>query len=212
MIDEKSFFKLSYGLYIVSSKAGEKAGGCVVNTLAQVTAVPEKLAVTVSKDNYTTELIQASGYFTGTVLTEATDMNTIAAFGFRSGKDIDKFDGFSAQTDVNGVPYLTDTMAAVYSCKVVGQLDLGTHIMFIGEVTEAKTLNDAPVMTYDYYHRIKKGTTPKNAPSYKKTVEVSGKKAFRCKVCGYVVEAESLPDDFVCPICHQGRDAFEEIN
>lgn len=212
MIDEISFFKLSYGLYIVSSKAGEKAGGCIVNTLAQVTAVPEKLAVTVSKSNFTTELIQKSSRFTGTVLTEATDMNTIAAFGFRSGKEIDKFEGFATQTDASGIPYLADTMAAVYSCKVTGQLDLGTHIMFIGEVTEAKLLSDAPVMTYDYYHRVKKGTTPKNAPSYKKAVETTGKKAFRCKVCGYVVEAESLPDDFVCPICHQGRDAFEEIN
>lgn len=211
MIDEKSFFKLSYGLYLISSKADGKAGGCIANTLTQVTAVPEKLAVTLSKQNFTTSLIQSSGYFTGTVLTEQTDRNTIASFGFRSGRDVDKFEGFSVREDENGIPYLSDTMAAVYSCKVVNQLDLGSHIMFIGEVTEAKSLDDSPVMTYDYYHRVRKGTTPPNAPSYKKHVETSGKRAFRCKICGYVVEAETLPDDFTCPICHQGRDAFEEI-
>lgn len=110
--------------------------------------------------------------------------------------------------DKNGIKYVTDCAAARYSCKVVKSLDLGTHVMFIGEVLDAEVLNEDEVMTYSYYHKVKKGTTPKNAPSYK---EETKKKGFRCEVCGYILEADEIPDDFICPICGVGKDRFKKI-
>lgn len=213
MVEPTSFFRLSYGVYIVTTLSGEKHNGCVANTVVQVAAEPAQLGVSISKDNYTCRMIEESGVFNATVLTEQFDMNLIAAFGFQSGKDVDKFDGFSFETDDRGVRYLTEHMAAMFSCRVISRLDLGSHVFFVDEVVEAQKLEGEPVMTYAYYHQVKKGTTPKNAPSYQKEIAVpgTGKKRFRCMFCGYIVEADSLPDDFTCPICGQGRDAFEEI-
>lgn len=215
-IDLTAFFKLTYGLYIVSSFAGEQKSGCVVNTVTQVTAEPPKLAVTVSKDNFTCSLIQQSGLFTATALTQDADMNLIGAFGFRSGRDEDKFSGFPTTLDKNGVPYVTSYAAAVFSCRVEKQVDLGTHILFIGDVTEAKKLIEGELLTYGYYHAVKKGGTPKNAPSYKgdlseKPEAPAEKTTWRCKICGYIVEAEELPPDYTCPICRQPVSAFEKV-
>ena len=212
-MDIQAFFKLSYGLYVVSARSGEKKYGCIVNTLQQVTAEQPMLSVAVNKNSVTAKAILDSGRFCGTVLTETADMNLIGTFGFKNSEAVDKFAAFSTKEDENNIPYLTEHAAARYSCEVAGTLDLGTHILIIGKVTEAEILSDEPVMTYDYYHRVVKGGTPPTAPSYKGNIshKPAQKAQWRCKICGYIYEGDPLPADFVCPICGQGADKFEKV-
>ena len=148
-----------------------------------------------------------------TVLTETADLQLIGTFGFKNSEAVDKFASFSTRSDEYQIPYLVEHTAARYSCKVTDTLDLGTHILIVGEVTETEILSDEPVMTYDYYHRVVKGGTPPTAPSYKgNLVKKPEKKAqWRCKICGYIYDGDPLPADFVCPICGQGADQFEKI-
>ena len=212
-MDIQAFFKLSYGLYVVSARSGEKKYGCIVNTLQQVTAEPPMLSVAVNKNSVTAKAILDSGRFCGTVLTETADLHLIGTFGFKNSEAVDKFAAFSTKEDENNIPYLTEHAAARYSCEVAGTLDLGTHILIIGKVTEAEILSDEPVMTYDYYHRVVKGGTPPTAPSYKGNIshKPAQKAQWRCKICGYIYEGDPLPADFVCPICGQGADKFEKV-
>ena len=212
-MDIQAFFKLSYGLYVVSARSGEKKYGCIVNTLQQVTAEPPMLSVAVNKNSVTAKAILDSGRFCGTVLTETADLHLIGTFGFKNSEAVDKFAAFSTKEDENNIPYLTEHAAARYSCEVAGTLDLGTHILIIGKVTEAEILSDEPVMTYDYYHRVVKGGTPPTAPSYKGNIshKPAQKAQWRCKICGYIDEGDPLPADFVCPICGQGADKFEKV-
>ena len=212
-MDIQAFFKLSYGLYVVSARSGEKKYGCIVNTLQQVTAEPPMLSVAVNKNSVTAKAILDSGRFCGTVLTETADLHLIGTFGFKNSEAVDKFAAFSTKEDENNIPYLTEHVAARYSCEVAGTLDLGTHILIIGKVTEAEILSDEPVMTYDYYHRVVKGGTPPTAPSYKGNIshKPAQKAQWRCKICGYMYEGDPLPADFVCPICGQGADKFEKV-
>ena len=149
-MDQTAFFKLSYGLYIISTTFEGKDAGCVANTLHQVTSSPAQLAVTLNKDNYTEQLIEKSGRFAAVVLTEYCDMDTIKNFGFCSSRDNDKFEKCVYQRDTHGVPYPKEHMAARYSLRVVQTLDLGTHVMFVGEVEEAEVLSEEEVMTYAY--------------------------------------------------------------
>ena len=212
-MDIQAFFKLSYGLYVVSARSGEKKYGCIVNTLQQVTAEPPMLSVAVNKNSVTAKAILDSGRFCGTVLTETADLHLIGTFGFKNSEAVDKFAAFSTKEDENNIPYLTEHAAARYSCEVAGTLDLGTHILIIGKVTEAEILSDEPVMTYDYYHRVVKGGTPPTAPSYKGNIshKPAQKAQWRCKICGYIYKGDPLPADFVCPICGQGADKFEKV-
>lgn len=212
-MDIQAFFKLSYGLYVVSARSGEKKYGCIVNTLQQVTAEPPMLSVAVNKNSVTAKAILDSGRFCGTVLTETADLHLIGTFGFKNSEAVDKFAAFSTKEDENNIPYLTEHAAARYSCEVAGTLDLGTHILIIGKVTAAEILSDEPVMTYDYYHRVVKGGTPPTAPSYKGNIshKPAQKAQWRCKICGYIYEGDPLPADFVCPICGQGADKFEKV-
>lgn len=213
-MDLQAFYKLSYGLYIVSSNLDGKQGGCIVNTVTQVTAEPVQVAVTVNKENFTKKAIEKSGYFTAVALTESADMNLIGTFGFKCSADMDKFEPFASAKDSNGIEYITQNVAARFSCKVLQQVDLGTHVMFIGEAVEAETLSDEEVMTYAYYQLVKKGGTPKTAPSYKGETEYSttpSRKGFRCTVCGFVLEADMLPPDYKCPICGKGIEKFVSV-
>ena len=214
-MDLKAFYKLSYGLYIVSSNLDGKQCGCIVNTVVQVTAEPVQLAVTVNKDNYTKKAIEKSGSFTAVALTQSADMNLIGTFGFKCSADMDKFEGLQTETDEQGIAYVTQNAAARFSCKVLQQVDLGTHVMFIGEVLAAEILSDEDVMTYAYYQTVKKGGTPKSAPSYKGEAaqpEAPVKKGFRCSICGYILEADTLPADYVCPICGKSAEFFTSLN
>ena len=212
-MDLQAFFKLSYGLYVISARSGEKNYGCVVNTLQQVTAEPPMLSVAVNKNSVTAKAILDSGRFCGTVLTKTADLQLIGTFGFKNSEAVDKFASFSTRSDEYQIPYLVEHTAARYSCKVTDTLDLGTHILIVGEVTETEILSDEPVMTYDYYHRVVKGGTPPTAPSYKGNLAKKPEKKaqWRCKICGYIYDGDPLPADFVCPICGQGADQFEKI-
>ena len=167
-MDKKAFYKLTYGLYIVSTRFEDKDCGCVVNTLAQVTSEPPRMSVAINKDNFTEPMIEKSGLYAAVALTQDADIRLIGNFGFKSSRDIDKFAAYPFARDENGIAYVTQSVAARYSLKLVDKLDLGTHVMLIGDVLDAEVLSDAEPMTYAYYHLVKKGFTPKNAPSYQK--------------------------------------------
>lgn len=169
-MDRKAFYKLSYGLYIVSTMFEGKDSACVVNTLNQVTSEPAKMSVTINKNNFTEQQIEKSSFFAAVALTQDADIKLIGTFGFRSSRDNDKFEGLKIARDINGAPYITEYTAARFSCKLIDKVDLGSHVMLIGEVTDAEVLSDKEPLTYSYYQQIKKGTTPKNAPSYQKPV------------------------------------------
>lgn len=206
-MDTKAFFKLSYGLYIVTSKDDNKESGCVINTMTQVTSDPSQVCITINKNNYTTELIQRSQMFNVSVLLEKVSMDTIRTFGFQSGRNINKFENENYDVDSLGMKYLKNS-AAYFTCVVKQTLDVGTHIMFVAEVKDAKVLNDGDVLTYAAYHQKKNGTTPKSAPSY---IEENTKQGWRCDVCGYIYEGESLPEDYICPICKVDASHFIKI-
>ena len=194
----KALYNIPYGLYVLTAKDG-KDNGCIINTLQQVTSSPEKISITINKDNYTTQMIEKTGVFNVSILNEKTSFDLIKRFGFSSGKDIDKFEGFAGfDRAENGVSYITENTNSYLSAKVLSKTDVGTHITFVAEVTADVVLNDTKSVTYEYYlNNIK----PKPAQT-KKT-------AYVCKICGYVYEGETLPDDFICPLCKHGAADFE---
>lgn len=166
MMDLDALFQLTYGLYVVCSKDGEQKSGCIVNTVTQATAEPVRVSVAISKDNFTTELIGKTGLFTVSVLPQDVPPTYIGTFGFRHGKDLDKFAAVPYGEDQAGIPYLSEHSLARLSCKTVGQVDLQTHVLFIAEVTEAENLQTGEPLTYSYYRNVKRGTVPKTAPTY----------------------------------------------
>lgn len=208
-MDQKAFFALSCGLYVVSAVHEGTARGCVVNTVQQVTSSPAQLSVTVNKENATAAWIAASGRFCAAVLTQSVPMNTIAVFGFSSSRDTDKFAAVAHKTAPSGAPYPAQGVASVFDCRVVKTLDVGTHIIFVGEAEDAFTESADEPMTYAYYHKVKKGTTPPKASSYQPPEEKAA--GWRCSVCGYVYEGEELPDPFTCPVCGQPREVFVKL-
>jgi flavin reductase (DIM6/NTAB) family NADH-FMN oxidoreductase RutF len=169
-MDRRALHKITYGLYIVSTAFEGKDSGCIVNTLAQVTSEPARLSVAINKNNFTEQQIEKSGYFAAVALEQNADIKLIGTFGFKSSRDTDKFEGLKIARDANGMPYITEHAAAWYSCRLADKLDIGTHMMLIGEVLDAQVLSEAEPLTYSYYQQVKKGTTPRNAPSYQKPV------------------------------------------
>lgn len=207
-MDQQAFRKLSYGLYVITTHYDGVDAGCVANTLQQVTASPQQLAISLNKDNFTAQMIDKAKRFCGVVLTQQCDMEVIKTFGFHCSKDFDKFSADNIGRGKDKIAYLTDHVAARFHCKVVKQLDIGSHLLFVGEVEEAEVINEEEVMTYAYYHQEKNGATPKNAPGYQKASEQQG---WRCTICGYLYEGDVLPPDFICPICGATADEFEKI-
>lgn len=207
-MDKKAFFKLTYGLYLITSHHSGHDSGCIANTFTQVTSSPARVSIALNKDNYTTELIKESKVFNCGVLLDEVSMDTIRHFGFQSGRDVDKFKDIAYQTDENGVKQIKDGLSATFSCKVIDIIDAGTHILFIGEVNSCEVVSDKEVLTYTNYHNKKKGSTPKAAPSY---IEETTKTGWRCTVCGFILEQEELPEDYICPICKQPASVFEKI-
>ena len=207
-MNEKSLYKLSCGLYIISSSYEDKISGCVANTLQQVTSSPVQLSITLNKENYTEQLIEKSGKFNAVVISQNIDMDEIRRFGFQSGKDIDKYEGIAHREDRQQIPYVSEHTCAYYTCKVVSHLDVGSHVIFVGEVVDMEVLSEEEVMTYAYYHQVKNGTTPKKASSYQEQTEKHG---WRCSICGYLYEGEVLPQDYICPICGAPAAVFEKI-
>lgn len=193
--------KLGYGLYVLSSNADGRDHGCIINTAVQVTENPRRLMIAVNKANFTHGIILRSGEFNLSVLTEETPFDIFQRFGFQSGANVDKFAGFEpVKRSENGILYLTDYSNAVISAAVKTVTDLGTHTMFIADVSFMDVTGDGESVTYSYYHKH-----IKPAPVKKETG------GWRCTICGYVHEGAELPADFICPICKHTADVFEKI-
>lgn len=200
-------FNIQYGLFVITTQNGDRDNGCISNTVAQVTAQPNRISVALNKSNFTTELIQHSGRFTASILSEAADFELFKHFGFQSGRTVDKFADFTDCRRVNnGTFAITRGTNAFISAEVEQTIDLGTHMLFIGLVTEMETLSDIPSATYNYYQANIK---PKPQP-VGQTVE--GKTIWRCSICGYEYVGEELPDDFICPICKHPASDFVKVS
>lgn len=200
-MDTSALFKIGYGLYILSSNEQGKDNACIVNTVMQITSEPLQIVVCLNKNNYTCEMIQHSKKFNISVLTEDTSFDVFKNFGYQCGRNVDKFATFvDTKRSNNGVLYITKNTNAYMSAWVNQEIDLGTHIMFIAQLVEAESLSEKPTITYDYYQKNIKPKPEKN-----------DKKGWRCKICGYIYESESLPVDFICPICKHGAIDFEKI-
>ncbi len=220
-MDIEALFSVSYGLYTISSKnqAG-KLNGYIGNTAFQITAEPIQFAVCCHKNNFTTSCIDESKVFSVSVLSEDTDSSVFGEFGFKSGKDIEKFTSKNHIIGKTGAPIFTENVVAYIECKVTNKVDVGTHFMFIGEVVDAKVLDSNKIpMTYDYYHKKRKGVAPKNASTFVDLKQIKPKEEkmaeetiYKCDVCGYTTENdgsfENLPEDWVCPVCGVGKDQF----
>ncbi len=201
-MDINAMNKLSYGLFVITAKT-DKQNGCITNTASQVTASPNRITLAVNKDNYTHAMIAESSEFNVSVLSEKCNFSIFERFGFKSGKDTDKFADFDGyKIAKNGIAYITSGANALICAKVVSSIDLGTHTLFIADVTDAEVLSDDASATYAYYHSNIK-PKPKDKPK--------GKTVWRCTVCGYEEEIDELPDDFVCPICLHPKSDFERI-
>ncbi|MCI7790737.1 MAG: flavin reductase [Lachnospiraceae bacterium] len=203
-MDKKALYSLSYGVFMLSTKAGDKVNGCITNTCMQVANSPTRVAISVINANYTCELIMQSKAFALSLLDQTCTFETIKHFGFQSGRDVNKFENMKVPTDTNGIPYLGWQACAVISCKVVDSQDLGSHTLFIAEVEDAKVLSENAPLTYaDYQSKVK--PKPEAKATDKKIV------GWRCKICNYVYEGSELPTDFTCPLCGHGAEDFEPI-
>ena len=199
-IDNKALHKLSYGLYAVTCNDGQKDNGLIVNTVVQVASNPLVLSVAISKANYSHDVIKSTGKLNINCLTTDTPFDVFEKLGFHSGRDTDKMAGLFHWTGKNGLAVLSgEIINAFFSCEVTDYIDLGSHGLFICTVSEAMHISDEPSMTYDFYH---KNVKPKKTDK---------KKGFVCTICGYVHEGDTLPEDFVCPICKHGASDFEPI-
>ncbi|NLN60721.1 MAG: High molecular weight rubredoxin [Deltaproteobacteria bacterium] len=225
-MNTKSFQKIGYGLYIISSKSGDKIDGQIANTVFQVTSKPPSIAISINKLNLTHEYIVSSRLFSISILAKTAPMTLIGQFGFKSGRDVNKFEKINYKIGVTGAPIVLDETVSCIEAKVVNEMDCGTHTIFLGEIVDCEVFSDAEPMTYAYYHEVKGGKSPKTAPTYVQE-EVSApaqdRVRFVCNVCGYVydpvkgdpdngVEAgtsfEAIPDTWTCPICGAPKKDF----
>lgn len=204
-MDNKAMQKLTYGLFVVTAKENGKDNGCIVNTVAQVTNEPIKISVAVNKANYTHDMVKNTGKMSISVISEDADFELFKRFGFQSGKEVDKFEGFEDfQVGRDEVKYITKGTNAYISANVVDTVDAGTHTIFIGEVTDMKVLSDEPSATYAYYHEHIK-------PKLESKKTENGTTKWRCQICGYEYEGEELPEDFICPLCKHPASDFEKV-
>ncbi len=213
-IEKTVFRNITYGMYLVTTN-NRKKNGCIINTLGQITSENPLVSISLNKNNYTNEELKRSRKFAISILSEEIDNKIITNFGYKSGKDIAKFENINHE-EIFNLPVITDKMTDYLICEVINIIDCQTHDVFIAKVLEAKHLNDLEPMTYQYYHKIRKGTSPKNAPTY---IDEAKNDCYRCKVCGYIydnskekIRFEDLPEDWICPICRETKDMFEKMN
>ncbi|OBR89701.1 high molecular weight rubredoxin [Clostridium ragsdalei P11] len=228
MIDNKAFYKLSYGLYLVSSISEGRKNAQIANTVFQITSNPAILAVSINKKNLTHDYIQRSKLIGVSALSIETPIEFIGKFGFKSGRDIDKFEGVSFKTIESGVPIILDNTSSYFELKVEKEIDVLTHTIFICKVLNAELLNDVEQITYKYYQDIKRGKSLKVETNIQQnkneTSENTGK--YECTVCGYIYDPavgdpdsgipagtpfENIPNDWTCPICGVTKDNFKQI-
>lgn len=198
--DLTALFKIGYGLYVVTSNDGKKDNGLIVNTVTQVTDTPNRVAVTINKQNYSHHVIKQTGIMNVNCLSTAAPFSVFETFGFQSGRTVDKFADITPLRSDNGLVFLPRYINAFMSLKVEQYVDFGTHGMFICSITEARVISNAETMTYTYYQS-----------NVKPKPQTEGKKGFVCKICGYIYEGDVLPDDFICPLCKHGAADFEPI-
>jgi len=198
--DLSALFHIGYGLYVVTSNDGKKDNGLIVNTVTQVTSVPNRIAVTINKENYSHHVIKQTGKMNLNCLSTDAPFKVFEAFGFQSGRNVDKFADCTPLRSDNGLVFLPRHINAFMSLKVEQYVDLDTHGMFICSITESRVLSDRETMSYAYYHA-----------NVKPKPETEGKKGYVCKICGFVHEGDTLPDDFICPLCKHGAVDFEPI-
>jgi rubredoxin/flavin reductase (DIM6/NTAB) family NADH-FMN oxidoreductase RutF len=231
-MDLQTLSKLGYGLYVISSRSGNRFNGQIANVVFQTTAEPPTIAVCINKQNLTYEYIDSSRVFSVSILTKDAPMTFIGRFGFHCGRALDKFKDTVHRVSARGTPIVTEHATGYLECEVVASIDLGTHKLFVGKLLDAERVSDGEPMTYDYYHKIKRGKSPKSAPTYigeakkHQNEEESKMSKYKCTVCGYIYDPEkgdpdsgikpgtpfeSIPEDWVCPVCGVGKDAFEKV-
>ena len=223
MINIEALSKISYGIYIISSGDNNKGNGFVSNTVFQVASDPVKLAVCSNKNNFTTELIKKHGAFSISILAQESTPETFGKFGYKSGKDFDKMVGSKIKYGSTDVPIVLDDAIACLECKLLQTVDVGSHLLFIGELINSEIIDATKEpITYAYYREVKKGHSPKNAPTYQKpkteetTTDKEAKK-YKCVVCSYLYEEATekikftdLPYSWVCPLCNSEKNMFSE--
>ena len=201
-MDTKAMYKLSYGLYVLSSEENGKDAGCIINTAMQVTSSPNRISIAVNKQNHTHGVLERSKIFNVSTLTQSAPFSVIERFGFSSGRDVDKFEGFEhTARSGNGLTYITEYANSFISGRIINSIDLGTHTMFIADVTDCQITSGGESLTYSYYQ-----------DNIKPKPQGVKKGAYRCTVCGYIYEGDVLPPDFICPLCKHGADAFDKIS
>jgi flavin reductase (DIM6/NTAB) family NADH-FMN oxidoreductase RutF/rubredoxin len=231
-MNPKALYKLTYGLHVVGSFKGENINAQIANTVIQITSEPATVAVSINKKNLTHEYIQASGVFSASILTNEAPLSFIGQFGFKSGRDTDKFAGVNYKKGPTGAPVVLENCNAYLEAKVLQSVDAGTHTIFIGQLVEAEVLNETQSMTYEYYQQVKRGATPKSAPSYQAAKPAAPPPVppvaskYKCGVCGYIYDPavgdpdsgvkagtpfETLPADWVCPVCGADKREFTKV-
>lgn len=198
-MDEKAMYKLTYGLFVLTSKRDGRDNGCIINTAGQVTASPNRISVAVNKQNLTHDFIRDSGEFNISILSEKVQFETFKHWGMQSGRDTDKMLSVEFERSANGIAYITNGANAFISAKVVQSVDLGSHTLFIADVTDGAVFSEDESATYAFYQKNIKPKSRENAEK---------KKGYICTVCGYIYEGEPLPDDFICPVCKHPASDF----
>ena len=208
---------LSYGVYVISALDGDRPTGCVANSVMQITSSPVTVALSMNHDNFTNSCIRKCGKFAVSILAVDSDPSLIGTFGFQSGKEIDKFAEIPYETK-EGLPVIPDSCGYMVF-KVIGETETSTHTIFLGELLDGDVFGTAEAMTYAYYHKVVKGKSPKNAPTYipeDQEQAAASKTVWKCKVCGYEYDGEipfeELPDDYKCPICQQPKAVFQQVS
>lgn len=219
---------ITYGLYVISSYKGNKINGQIANTAIQICADPQIISVAINRNNLTHEYISNSRVFTVSILMRDTPLNFIGGFGFKSGRDVDKFAGVNYKTGVSKAPIVTDNSLAYLEVEVIKEVDIYTHTVFAGKLINADVLKEGEPLTYAYYQQVKRGTTPKTAPGYISAKQEDKPKMdrYQCSVCGYVYDPEKgdpdggikpgtrfedIPDDWTCPVCGASKGQFKKI-
>ncbi|HRZ15002.1 MAG TPA: rubredoxin [Candidatus Omnitrophota bacterium] len=229
-MDTNILHNISYGMYIVCANRAEKLNGQIVNTLFQITNSPITLAVSINKNNLTHEYIRAGKRFSASILSEETPLAFIGAFGFKSGRETDKFVNVQYRILESGCPAVLDYAVGYLEAKVICEFDCGTHTVFLGEMVTAEVTGAGRVMTYDYYHQVKRGTTPPSAPTYMRiaaaTAAGPAMPKYRCTVCNYIYDPAlgdpdsgvaagtpfaELPDNWSCPVCGVDKTKFVPV-
>ncbi len=225
MINFEAFFKITYGLFIVSSGDRQRGNGFISNTVFQVTANPPRFVVCCNKDNFTADFIKKTGLFSVSVLEQEAAPDILSRFGFKSGRDFDKLAGMTIKYGETDVPIVLNAAIAFLECKVIDTFDVGSHLLFVADLIQSSVLdNTREPLTYQYYRQVMKGTAPKNAPTFidkskLEDVKPAGEyKKYKCAVCGYIYDEEmenvkfaDLPGDWTCPVCGSDKSEFNEV-